>query len=93
MSNRIEKVFHPEFGRDVYQPVIDGRAMWASFIEPYAKKAEAQAFIKGYERAQEDWQTAQSLERRLKEVEREFDIVDSACDFWKQEAINRGYKE
>jgi hypothetical protein len=27
------------------------------------------------------------------ELERAFDIVDDACDFWKQEAINRGYEE
>jgi hypothetical protein len=24
---------------------------------------------------------------------REFDILEGACDFWKQEAIDRGYEE
>lgn len=27
------------------------------------------------------------------ELQREFDIVDSACDFWKQTAIELGYEE
>ena len=35
----------------------------------------------------------QRLYDRLAELTREFDIVDSACDFWKQEAIDRGYDE
>jgi len=29
----------------------------------------------------------------IDELSREFEILDSACDFWKQEAIDRGYEE
>ena len=29
----------------------------------------------------------------IDELSRAFEILDSACDFWKQEAIDRGYEE
>ena len=33
------------------------------------------------------------LRATIDELSREFEILDSACDFWKQEAIDRGYEE
>ena len=33
------------------------------------------------------------LKTQLSTLQREFDIVDSACDFWKQTAIELGYEE
>ena len=33
------------------------------------------------------------MEQEAREWKREWDILESACDFWKQEAINRGYEE
>lgn len=33
------------------------------------------------------------LKAQAEEWKREWDILESACDFWKQEAINRGYEE
>jgi len=30
---------------------------------------------------------------QMENLQREFDILEGACDFWKQEAIDRGYKE
>ncbi len=35
----------------------------------------------------------QKLLKSLEDTERESRILDGACDFWKQEAINRGYEE
>ena len=35
----------------------------------------------------------QKLVKALAEQERIFDIVSDACDFWKEEAIDRGYEE
>jgi hypothetical protein len=37
--------------------------------------------------------TADELQAQLTELQREFDILDNACDFWKDTAIELGYKE
>ena len=42
----IYRTFHPEFGRDVYQPAVDGEER---FIEPYTTEKEAYAYLKGYQ--------------------------------------------
>ena len=40
------------------------------------------------------WQAeAEMLADSLEESTREFRILEGACDFWKQEAIDRGYEE
>ena len=35
----------------------------------------------------------EELEEEARELDRQFDIVSDACDFWKEEAIDRGYEE
>ena len=35
----------------------------------------------------------QKLVKELEEQERIFGMVSDACDFWKQEAIDRGFEE
>jgi hypothetical protein len=37
--------------------------------------------------------TVARLTAELAELQREFDIVDSAAEFWKEEAITLGYEE
>jgi hypothetical protein len=36
---------------------------------------------------------ADRLEAEFEEVSREFTILEGACDFWKQEALDRGYDQ
>jgi hypothetical protein len=105
MSSTVVKRWHPEYHGDVWQPVITGHK---GFIEPFVHAAEAWAFVRGYEAAQaelEDRRTIlrdlnrklqlESVNASLREdtLQREFDIVDSACDFWKDQAIELGYNE
>jgi hypothetical protein len=105
MKTSVIKRWHPEYHGNVWQPVVVGHR---GFIEPFVQRKEAQAFLKGYETAQADLEdrmtNLRALNRKLQlesvnaslredTLQREFDIVDSACDFWKDQAIELGYNE
>jgi len=47
---KIERRWHPEYWGYVWQPVIPGNH---KLIEPFVRKKEAEAFVKGYQFQQE----------------------------------------
>jgi hypothetical protein len=103
--NEVVKRWHPEYNGNVWQPVLTGHE---GFVEPFVQRKEAQAYVRGYEaaQAQEDFKVdnlralnkvlqLESVNASLREhtLQREFDMVDSACDFWKDQAVKLGYNE
>lgn len=44
------RTYHPEFGADVYQPMVKDNPA-TKFIEPYVTEKEAKAFLEGVQYA------------------------------------------